>query len=262
MLQKKDGAYLYATSDLGTIWQREKDFKPDDIVYVVDSRQTMYFEKQVFRAVRKAGIYDRGLEFHGFGTVNGKDNKPYKTRDGGALKLDDLFKEVKKEFISLRADNENMNEEDLDKIVNAILKFADLQNDLTRSYIFDIKKFTEVSGKTGPYILYTYLRINKLLSSNNGNLSDNIYNEVDRELRIKLLEVTDYLNQAIRERRPHYIANYVYDLATTANNFYSVNKISDIEDNIKNDYDIILSFNNKVIKDLLGLLGINIPEKM
>ena len=135
MLQKKDGAYLYSTADLGTIWQREKDFKPDDIIYVVDSRQTMYFEKQVFRTVRKAGIYDRGLEFHGFGTVNGKDNKPYKTRDGGALKLDDLFKEVKKEFISLRKDNENMNEEDLDKIVNAILKFADLQNDLTRSYI-------------------------------------------------------------------------------------------------------------------------------
>ena len=155
-----------------------------------------------------------------------------------------------------------MSEEDLDKIVNAILKFADLQNDLTRSYIFDIKKFTEVSGKTGPYILYTYLRINKLLSSNNGNLSDKIYNEVDRELRIKLLEVTDYLNQAIRERRPHYIANYVYDLATVANNFYSVNKMSDLNNDIKNDYDIVLSYNNKVIKELLELLGIFIPKKM
>ena len=262
MLQKKDGAYLYATSDLGTIWQREKDFKPDDIIYVVDSRQTMYFEKQVFRTVRKAGIYDRGLEFHGFGTVNGKDNKPYKTRDGGALKLNDLFKEVKKEFISLRKDNENMSEEDLDKIVNAILKFADLQNDLTRSYIFDIKKFTEVSGKTGPYILYTYLRINKLLTSNNGKLSDKIYNDTDRELRIKLLEVTDALNQAISERRPHFIANYVYDLASIANNFYSVNKISDIEEDVKNDYDIVLSYNNKVIKELLNLLGIHIPERM
>ena len=121
--------------------------------------------------------------------------------------------------------------------------------------LFDIKKFTEVSGKTGPYILYTYLRINKLLSSNNGNLSDNIYNDTDRELRIKLLEVTDALNQAISERRPHYIANYVYELASIANNFYSVNKMSDLEENIKNDYDIVLSYNNNVLKELLELLG-------
>ena len=103
---------------------------------------------------------------------------------------------------------------------------------------------------------------NNQLSSNNGNLSDKIYNEVDRELRIKLLEVTDYLNQAIRERRPHYIANYVYDLATVANNFYSVNKMSDLNNDIKNDYDIVLSYNNKVIKELLELLGIFIPKKM
>ena len=262
IIQKKDGAYLYSTSDLGTIWQREKDFKPDDILYVVDSRQTMYFEKQIFRTVRKVGMYDGGLEFHGFGTVNGKDNKPYKTRDGGALKLDDLFKEVKKEFISLREDNENMDEDDLDIIVNAILKFADLQNDLTRSYIFDLKKFTEVSGKTGPYILYTYLRINKLLSGNNGNLSDLIYNGVDRTLRLKLLEVTDVIEQAVSERRPHYIANYVYDLAGCANNFYSLNKMSNLEKSVKNDYDIVLSYSNLILKELLLLLGIKIPKRM
>lgn len=262
LIQKKDGAYLYATSDLGTIWQRVHDFNPDDILYVVDSRQTMYFEKQVFRVARKTGIYNGNMEFHGFGTVNGKDNKPYKTRDGLALKLDDLFKEVKKEFMLLREDNKNMDEDDLDKIVNAILKFADLQNDLTRSYIFDLKKFTEVSGKTGPYILYTYLRINKLLSGNNGKLSDLIYNDADRKLRLKLLEVTSVIEQAARERRPHYIANYIYDLAGCANNFYSLNKMSELSDDVRNDYDVVLSYNNLVLKELLLLLGISIPKKM
>ncbi|MBR3210035.1 MAG: arginine--tRNA ligase [Bacilli bacterium] len=262
IIVKKDGAFLYSTSDLGTIWQRVRDFNPDDILYVIDSRQAMYFEKQIFRIARKTGIYNGNMEFHGFGTVNGQDNKPYKTRDGLALKLDDLFKEVKKEFMSLREDNQNMDEKDLDKIVNAILKFADLQNDLTRSYIFDIKKFTEVSGKTGPYILYTYLRINKLLSGNNGKLSDVIYNDADRKLRLKLLEVTDVLEQAARERRPHYIANYVYDLAGFANNFYSLNKMSDLSDDVRNDYDIVLSYNNLVLKELLLLLGIKIPKRM
>ena len=262
IIQKKDGAYLYATSDLGTIWQREKDFHPDDIIYFTDSRQAMYFEKQIFRAAKKSRIYDKNFEFYGFGTVNGLDNKPFKTRDGVALKLDNLFSDVKKEFISLRKENEDMSDEDLDKIVNAILKYADLQNDLTRNYIFDLKKFTEVSGKTGPYILYTYLRIKKLLTSNNSVLSDNIYNDVDRQLRLKLLEVTDVLNLAIKERRPHYIANYIYDLATVANNFYSVNKVFNETEEVRNDYDIILSYNNRVLEELLKLLGIFIPEKM
>ena len=151
IIQKSDGAYLYATSDLGTIWQRKKDFNPDEIIYVVDARQSMYFT-QVFRVAKKTHIYDGKLVHYGNGTVNGKDNKPFKTRTGGALKLEDLINEVKTEFINLRPENKNMDQEDLDKIVNSILKFADLQNDLTRNYIFDIKKFSEVNGKTGPYI--------------------------------------------------------------------------------------------------------------
>ena len=155
-----------------------------------------------------------------------------------------------------------MDEEDLDKIVNSILKFADLQNDLTRNYIFDIKKFSEVNGKTGPYILYTYLRINKLLTQNDGNLSDNIYNETDRNLRLKLLEVTSVIEQASKERRPHYIANYLYELSVIANNFYQNNHMTGLEGQIKNDYNIVLSFNNLVLKTLLNLLGIHIPKTM
>ena len=261
IIQKSDGAYLYATSDLGTIWQRKKDFNPDEIIYVVDARQSMYFT-QIFRASKKAHIFDGKLVHYGNGTVNGKDNKPFKTRTGGALKLEDLIKEVKKEFINLRPENKNMDEQDLDKIVNSILKFADLQNDLTRNYIFDIKKFSEVNGKTGPYILYTYLRINKLLTGNDGNLSDNIYNDIDRKLRLKLLEVTNVIEQASKERRPHYLASYLYELSVIANNFYQNNHMTGLEGQIKNDYNIVLSFNNLVLKTLLNLLGIHIPKTM
>ena len=155
-----------------------------------------------------------------------------------------------------------MDEEDLDKIVNAIIKFADLQNDLERNYIFDIKKFSEVAGKTGPYILYTYLRINKIIEKNNGKLSDTMYSETDRLLRLKLLEVSDVINQAARERKPHYIANYLYDLAVTANNFYQNNKINGLSGQQKEDLEIVLNFNNEVLETLLDLLGIHIPKAM
>ena len=261
MLQKSDGAYLYATSDLGTIWQRVKDFNPDTIIYVVDARQSMYFV-QVFRAAKKSHMYEGGLEHYGFGTMNGTDNKPFKTRSGGALKLEDLIKQVQQSFISLREENKDMDKEDLDKIVNAIIKFADLQNDLERNYIFDIKKFSEVNGKTGPYILYTYLRINKIINENNSELSNTVYSETDRALRLKLLEVSEVIDQAAKERKPHHIANYLYDLSVVANNFYQNNKIIGLEGKQKDDLEVVLNFNNKVIETLLGLLGISIPKAM
>ena len=261
IIQKSDGAYLYATSDLGTIWQREKEFHPDEIIYIVDGRQSMHFT-QVFRAAKKTGIYKGKLFHYGNGTVNGKDNKPFKTRNGDALKLEDLIKEVKDEFISKREENKNMDKEDVNKIVNAILKFADLQNDLTKNYIFDIKKFSEVNGKTGPYLLYTYLRINKLLKEEKGKLSDTIYNDVDRNLRLKLLEVSAVINEASKERKPHIIASYLYELCVIANNFYQENHVSNLKGQIKIDYNIVLTYNNLVLKILLSLLGIEIPKSM
>lgn len=261
LIQKSDGAYLYATADLGTILQRESDFKPDNMIYITDNRQNMHFI-QVFRAARKCKLTTANLEHYGFGTVNGTDNKPFKTRSGGTMKLQDLINEVRTEFISLREENKSMNDEDVDKIINAIIKFADMQNDLEHNYIFDIKKFSEVNGKTGPYILYTYLRINKIISDNNGVLSDKIYSETDRNLRLKLLEVSDTINTAARDRKPHYIANYLYDLSVSANNFYQNNRVLGLEGTQKNDFEIILNFNNKIIETLLKLLGINIPEKM
>lgn len=259
--KKSNGAYLYSSSDLATIYQRNKDFHPDEIIYIADSRQEMHFT-QVFRAAKKSEIYNGRLKFVGYGTVNGKDNKPFKTRSGKALKLQDLIDEVKEEFVNLREENKQMNPEDLDKMKNAIIKFADLQNDLDRTYIFDIKKFSEVTGKTGPYILYSYLRINKLLTSNSDKLSNKIYNEKDRKLRLKLLEVTNALKQARNELKPHYIANYLYDLATNANDFYGANHLNGLEGKEKEDYLYILSFNNYIIETLLDIIGIHIPSKM
>ena len=261
IIQKSNGAYLYSTSDLGTIYQRVLDFNPDEIIYVADARQSLHFT-QIFRVAKKSEMFLGNLEFVGYGTVNGPDNKPFKTRSGASFKLDDLISEVKNTFISMREENSNMDNSDLDKIVNSIIKFADLQNDLERNYIFDISKFSEVNGKTGPYILYTYLRFNKIIDETSGELSLNIYNEADRKLRMKLLEVSSVLDSAALEKRPHYIANYLYELATVCNNFYGVNKINGLTGQIKCDYNIILKFNNKVIKTLLNLLGIDVPKVM
>ncbi len=260
IVEKSDGAFLYATSDLGTILQREEDYHPAGIIYIADERQSMHFT-QVFRTAKKAHIYEGKFEHHGFGTVNGKDNKPFKTRSGGALKLEGLIEEVRENFINLREENKDMPKEDLDKIINAILKFADLQNNMERNYIFDIKKFCEVNGKTGPYILYTYLRINKIIDKCY-ELSDTVYNEYDKALRLKLLEVSNVIDLAAKERRPHYIADYLYELAVLSNNFYQNNRMSDIEGKQKEDFNALLTFNNRVIKELLGLLGIDIPSAM
>ena len=265
LFKKSNGAYLYASTDLSTILQRTKDFNPDHILYVVDNRQELHFT-QVFRTSDKAGIMKKdNLEFLGYGTVNGEDNKPYKTRSGKSPKLEGLFNDARNIFISKKESNKDMSLEDVNKIVNAILKFADLSNSRTKDYIFDLNKFSDVTGKTGPYILYTYLRINKILETQNKNLelSNNIYNEPDRDLRLKLLEMSEAVNLAFKERMPHYIADYVYNLCVSANVFYQNNHIMNIEDEIKkNDWLYVLTQTNKIIKQMLNLLVIDIPSVM
>lgn len=265
IFEKSNGAYLYSTTDLATIYDRMNKYNPEHILYVVDNRQSLHFE-QVFRVCEKVGLTkNTKLEFLGYGTVNGLDGKPYKTRSGDAPKLDSLFKEVKEIFYSKKEDNKNMPDEDLDKIVNSILKFADLQNARERDYIFDINKFSNVVGKTGPYILYTYLRINKILENEsfNNELSNNIYNEVDYNLRIKLTEFNIALNSAFVERKPNYIADYIYNLAVLANNFYQTNYVSNETDLIKkNDWLVILNLTNKILKQFLELIIIEIPTFM
>ena len=264
ILQGKSGAYLYATSDVATIYQRMKDFNPNYILYVVDDRQSLHFE-QVFRACYKSGL-TKGvmLEHEKFGTINGPDGKPFKTRSGETLKLDDLISNVRAIFISKKESNKNMKNEDIDKIVNAIIKYADLQNNREKNYIFDTEKFSDVSGKTGPYILYTAVRIKKLLDGYSSfNISDTIYNEDDRNLRKELLLVSSVVDKACDERMPHYIADYLYDLCVLVNTFYQNNNISKITDiNNKNDWLGILLYTYKVIENLLKLLIIEIPSEM
>ena len=263
IFQKQNGAYLYGSTDMATIYQRETEYNPDYILYFTDLRQNLHF-KQVFRASYLAGITDATLEHLGFGTVNGLDGKPFKTRSGATPKLEDLFEEVKEIFISKKDTNKEMSNEDVDKIVNSIIKFADLQNNREKDYIFDILKFSDIIGKTGPYILYTYLRINKLIDKKNiDKLTSNIYNEYDRNLRKKLIELDTYVNRAFEERMPSHIAEYIYDLAVLVNSFYQNNHINSLEDQIKsNDWLYILNLSQNVLKQMLDLLIIDIPSIM
>ena len=264
IFKKSNGSYLYATTDVATIYEREEKYHPDYILYVVDNRQKMHFD-QVFRTCKKAHITDANLEFLGYGTVNGTDGKPFKTRKGDAPKLDSLFLQIKEIFKNAKESNESMSEEDSDKIVNSILKFADLQNNRDRDYIFDIEKFSNVVGKTGPYMLYTTLRINKILKNEEWNhtLSNNVYNESDRKLRIKLLELDLSLKNAFAYRMPSYIADYIYNLAILANNFYQTNHINGLEDEIKkNDWLFVLNLTSMVLEEMLHLIVIDIPSFM
>ena len=266
IFQKSNGAYLYQSSDLGTIYQRMEDFNPNHILYVTDQRQSMHFE-QVFRVCELSGMNkDANLLHLPHGTINGLDGKPYKTRSGDTPKLDDLFAEVKEIFISKKESNKDMKEEDINKIVNAILKFADLQNSRDRDYIFDINKFSETTGKTGPYILYTYLRMNKIIekyNTNINNLSNKIYNNYDRDLRLELLNFDQSIMNSFKEFRPHYIAEYIYNICVLMNSFYQNNHISNLEDKENlNDWVSVIKLANKVIKEMLSLLMIDIPTEM
>jgi len=263
--QKSNGAYLYGTTDMAAIYERVIKYNPNHILYVVDARQKLHFE-QVFRASKKLDkTKNVNFEHLGFGTVNGSDGKPFKTRSGDTVKLEDLFKQVKEVFIETKESNKCMKEEDLDIIVNAIIKFADLQNNREKDYIFDIIKFSNVVGKTGPYILYTYVRINKILKQENlkiNKLNKEIYNKYDRDLRLKLLDLNTSINNAFTERMPHHITEYIYDLCVLCNIFYQNNHITGLEENKKQQWLLLLTFTNKLLKELLNLLAIKIPSEM
>lgn len=266
IFEKSNGAYLYESSDIATIYQRMKDFNPNYILYVTDARQSLHFT-QVFRVCEKSGISkDTNLIHLPHGTINGLDGKPYKTRSGETPKLDDLFKEVKSIFISKKESNKNMSNKDIDIIVNSILKFADLQNSRDKDYIFDINKFSDTQGKTGPYILYTYLRMNKIIEkydSNINNLTNNIYNNYDRDLRLGILNLHEYIMSAFKEFKPSFISEYIYNLCVLMNSFYQNNHISNLEDKEKlNDWISIIRLSNKIIREMLNLLIIDIPTEM
>ena len=265
---KNDGASIYATRDLATIYNRINKYNPDEIWYVVDSRQSLYFE-QVFRASYKSKLVSENciLNHYGFGTMNGKDGKPFKTRDGGVLELNALLSQIKEELTKkmIKYDNDEEKNEILDKLTVATVKYADLSPSRTTDYIFDIEKFCSFEGKTGPYILYTMVRINSILNKselNNIEIKD-IYSDTERDIYIKLLELSRIMNKSYNEKTLSYICEFLFDLCSLFNKFYGETNIINEEDiEKKNSYLSMLKLIYNTCEKLLDILAIKIPNKM
>lgn len=265
---KKDGATIYATRDLATIYRRIKDYNPDEIWYVVDSRQSLYFE-QVFRASKISGlINDNNKLLHlGFGTINGVDGKPYKTRDGGVMYLKDLIDiikneiepKIKNEIIGI--ERENIKE----KLTIATLKYSDLMSNRTTDYIFDPVKFSSFDGKTGPYILYTDVRLKSILNKvNDDNYKLEIINNQDlKNILLKILEIPSILNHSFNDKSLNYITDYLFDLSSLFNKFYnSYHILSEKDLKVKNTYLAAIKLVLNVIENLLNILAIDSVDKM
>ena len=266
---KTDGSTIYATRDLATMHSRMKRFNPDEIWYVVDKRQGMYFE-QCFRAAYKSGLVkeDTKLEFFGFGTLNGKDGKPFKTRDGGVMTLDsfiDMVKEIAD--TKLKDDIVGQEREELvNKIAIAILKFGDLLPVRSTDYNFDLDKFSSVEGKTGPYILYTAVRIKSIFSKlgdvENATIKC-ISSKEEENLIIKLIELTKNLKTAYDEKNTGVICDYLFNLCNLYNKFYSEHNIVNEKDEmVKESWVALSKLVYQVIEKLLDVLAIEIPERM
>lgn len=264
---KNDGATIYATRDLATIYSRVKKYNPDEIWYIVDARQSMYFE-QVFRASYKSHLVrdDVKLAHYWFGTMNGSDGKPFKTRDGGVMSLDMLVDQVKEKLLAKLdkyTDEEKKNIADV--LTVATIKYADLLPYRTTDFIFDIDKITSFEGKTGPYILYTMVRIKSILDKVNiDNASiKSIYSETERNIYIKLLELAKTLTKAYNEKTLSYICEYLFDLCSLFNKFYGeCNIINEKDMSKKESYVALLNLLYNTGNMLLNILAIEIPDKM
>ena len=273
MVLKTGGVSNYQTTDLATIMQRQIDFNPDEIIYVVDKRQELHFT-QVFRCARKSKIIDDDAEliFLGFGTMNGKDGKPFKTRNGGVMRLEALIDEVNNKVYEKMNDSRDISEEEkisISKIVGlAALKYADLSNQISKDYIFDTDKFTSFEGKTGPYILYTLVRIKSILNKffENGKIQNNKVlspeEDIEKQLLLKISKYNQVLEESYMENSPSKICTYLYELANTFNSFYQ--KIRILQDDSKRlDSNIVLlMLLKRIFENGIDLLGFGAPEKM
>ena len=266
---KNDGATIYATRDLATIYNRmNSKFKPNEIWYVVDARQGLYFE-QVFRASYKSNLVspDVILKHYSFGTMNGKDGKPFKTRDGGVLQLNDLLSMIRDELSKKmdKYESGKEKEEILDKLTVATVKYADLLPYRTTDYIFDIEKFCSFEGKTGPYILYTMVRIKSILDKaniNNEKISM-IYSDTERNIYLKLLELSRIMKQAYSEKTLSYVCEYLFEVCSLFNKFYGETNIINENDYTKKcNYIALLKLIYNTCSKLLDILAIKIPNKM
>lgn len=272
ILVKSDGASLYATTDLATLVQRMRDFTPDKVLYVTDKRQALHFE-QVFRAARKGGIVPEGVELQhlGYGTMNGKDGKPFKTREGGVMRLERLISEVTDYVRRKITENQVVDEGDVEetaqRIALAALKYGDLSNQPTKDYIFDMERFAAFEGNTGPYILYTIVRIKSILAKYGAAVDSAALlpseSKEAKDLMLTLTRFSDSLRAAYQDNAPNDICAYVYDLAGVANKFYHETRILAEPDAArKAGYVALMDLTRRVLETSIDLLGFSAPERM
>lgn len=275
MILKSDGAALYTTTDIATIKERVEEYNPDQIIYIVDKRQDLHFE-QVFRCARKTGIApeNMGLKFIGFGTMNGKDGKPYKTREGGVMRLERLIAEINEEMYQKIISGREVSEEEARETAAVVglsaIKYGDLSNQASKDYIFDIDRFTSFEGDTGPYILYTIVRIKSILNKyveQGGSLDGleicNAQNASEKALMLEIAKFNAMMEVASAEAAPHKVCAYIYDLANAFNKFYHETKILAEEDAAKKaGWIALLMLTKGVLEAGIDVLGFEAPEKM
>lgn len=276
IVRKSDGASLYATSDLATIIEREKEYQPDRYIYVVDKRQELHFV-QVFRVAKKAGIVkeDTQMIFLGFGTMNSKEGGPFKTRDGGVMRLEQLIRDINGEVYKKIQEKQKVPENEMERTAEIIglaaLKYGDLSNQATKDYVFDVERFISFEGNTGPHIQYMIVRIKSILEK---------YEELkgkdaewqpirpaqsvsEKELQLELCRFGEIIETAFAETAPHKICQYMADLADAFNNFYLENKIIAEEDACKQaSFISLITLTKEILDTCMDLLGMESPEHM
>ena len=275
MILKSDGASLYGTTDLATLIEREKLYHPDEVVYVVDKRQELHFV-QVFRSARKAHIVsdDTKLQFIGFGTMNGKDGKPFKTREGGVMRLENLIGDIEERMYNKIMENRAISEEEARQTAKIVglsaIKYGDLSNQASKDYVFDVDRFTSAEGNTGPYILYTIVRIKSILNKYKETNKEPVKGIVkaaqsksEKELMLELARFNEAIENTYTEKAPHKICAYVYDLANALNHFYHETKIL-AEENEERQASFIsmLLLTKEVFEACIDMLGFEAPERM
>ncbi len=271
ILVKSDGSAIYATTDLATMVQRMRDFEPDKILYVTDKRQALHFE-QVFRAARKGGIVPEtvALEHLGFGTMNGKDGKPFKTREGGVMRLERLIADMT-DFVRAKVvENQIVAAEEVEdttaKIALAALKYGDLSNQPTKDYVFDMDRFAAFEGNTGPYILYTIVRVKSILAKYGQWENLPIQAPVNQPQKDLMRTITGFapaMEAALKASAPNLICAYIYELAGAVNKFYHETRILTEEDKEKQaGYIALIALSKDILETCIGILGFEAPEKM
>ena len=271
ILVKSDGSAIYATTDLATMVQRMQDFKPDEMFYITDGRQSLHFE-QVFRAARKGGIVpaDFPLTHLGFGTMNGTDGKPFKTRDGGVMRLEQLIADmtsfVRAKVVENKIVAEDEVEETTHKIAMAALKYGDLSNQPTKNYVFDMDRFAAFEGNTGPYILYTIVRIKSILGKYGAWEHLSIQapaNSYAKDLMLAITKFGPSMEAALKSAAPNLVCAYIYELAGCVNKFYHETRILGEEnEDLKAGYIALIGLAKRILETCIDLLAFSAPEKM